>query len=627
MPSSLFRLEGASDTPAGRALAAEHEICRAIQHPYYRLYGDLAPVMSEAEFASLRDGHAAARLRPWRDRVRDYPAYVAREQAREAQRRADWRRRKAEWRERLAAAPPEDIAEGRWVCGHGQPRVFACAECALLLREPRPPRPPEDGYQYDDEDEDEDEKEEEDGNGDGDGVPWRWRQGPRRWERARARLGRAFHGFLALPAEVRHLVYEQALVVGRYYVPVNESWLPSQPPYYLREDDGGPRGKPYVLLPGHVVSANRVVRARYADWFRNGCGWHDLNPVHPTRFSDHDEDKNPFTAGLLMGVCKEVQAEATHIFLGRNQFVFPCRGNSIGPGARYYSEPGAHEWHDVLGRGPRLRARLEARLALLRDVSIAFDYEDVGDPWNFRGSGRPVARASIPRFHDYTRGRLLGAWERRLLPLQRHAALRRLQVDVEDVHWVSCCRPRLLRALFRWLLCARGRWHQKVPDVLDVVGWRDEAELEALRRMLLLPVPQTTTTTTDDAEELGSERWDGESEEEDEDVEDEELAVPEQVVFAPESPRMTWHFSHAELREMQRPQTKVVFRWGSRTLAEVEEDYGTMVMADGMPSSTSSVLGSGEHEGLMCYSTDEERRRTTGPGGERATSERRGRRR
>ncbi|KAI0473876.1 hypothetical protein GGR56DRAFT_696506 [Xylariaceae sp. FL0804] len=555
------------DTPRGRALAAEHELCRDIQHPRRWRHGYSAPVMTDAEFEALRDHHAAQRLRPWADRLRAYPARVERERALEAARRAAWERARAEWEARRAVAPPSP-PPGSFMCGHGQPRVFACAECALL-REPKPPPPFA-----------EDEDEDEDGGGGRPVVVRRW---------AGARVGREFHGFLALPLCVRYLVYEHLLVVGRYYVPANLSRLLERDPYFLREE---PATRRYVLLPGHVANESGVIRQRYADWLRNRGGWHDQS-----HGASYDSPENPFTPGLLLGVCKEVQAEAAYIFLGRNAFVFPHRAFAI---ARSDYDRDLHEWGDIVPRGPGRRARLAARLGALRDVSIAFDMREArvnlcalrrhillaceGRRGTNRARRVALERdpaALLHRVHEAAMMELRNAWAVRVMDLQEHSRLRRLQVDIEDAHCpLGCCRP--LRALCRALFTPR-EWRRGLPEVLDVVGWRDEAERDTLREILLAPrLPRDLPPGQD-------------------------LDVPEHIVFAPHPPRLLVDYSAHEFDEMKRalqslaPQTKIAQpRMGGRDgqhgsgVEEEEEDDG-LYLSCGMPEPASSAYDSDEY--------------------------------
>lgn len=161
--------------------------------------------------------------------------------------------------------------------------------------------------------------------------------------------GQEFHGFLFLPSEIRDMIYGHALRKGRVIVPnLTRSMRDSRERLWHVESNGG-------------------------YWYRRYAG------LSEDIFTMNDRSLAPAPLGLVQGVSRSVHAEATRIYFGGNQFIFP---------AGYFQRPTyCNLRHGIASMFNDLEITVDRAFfrdvgnhtnnaLLLRDVSYTFDMRD-----------------------------------------------------------------------------------------------------------------------------------------------------------------------------------------------------------------------------------------------------------
>ncbi|KAI0133863.1 hypothetical protein BJ170DRAFT_678791 [Xylariales sp. AK1849] len=246
------------------------------------------------------------------------------------------------------------------------------------------------------------------------------------------RVGTEFYGFLTLPGEIRRLIYSMALVKGKVFVPSIET----DPELGVRR---------FTLKNTHDLDGQRYLRY-------DGLPY-DVGNWREKRYKQF---------GLISGVNKLIQDEATNIFLRGNQFVFPT-GN--------YG-------HLVCFSRSYERALCYGRL--VRDVSFPFDMRDcvasdINARYDHEGDDvHPVV--SFAELHDYRHSYLEKVWARRIKQI-RKMELDRLQLTFDECYCESgCCRK------VSWVCDELVRdWDVLPPKVIEVVGWLDDDERQKIQ--------------------------------------------------------------------------------------------------------------------------------------------------
>lgn len=307
----------------------------------------------------------------------------------------------------------------------------------------------------------------------------------------RRRIGSGFHGFAALPRELRDLIYAHALVRGRVAVPNADGSL-----VYWQDVLGDPY-KRYEGLRRTIASFNDVVVPGRRRRLLNRGGVVQRNNNHHLH---HHPPPPP--VGLIQGVSRAVHQEATSIFFGRNQIVLPA-GPFVHP--RYFG------LRVDLAEFPTdfVEVRQYWNYAVLaRDVSYTFDMRDhlVTDRDNLEehlrvkegvDNGSLAPRAAMQMLHDQKLFWLEVDWSERIDSI-KEMTLDRLQLSFEECYCaVGCCR-KVGWVLDRFVHCgplpgvvnledhvwSSVDWKARPPLVIEIIGWVNAWEKEMIRGKL-----------------------------------------------------------------------------------------------------------------------------------------------
>lgn len=269
------------------------------------------------------------------------------------------------------------------------------------------------------------------------------------------RIGTEFHGFMDLPAELRNIIYGFALVTGRVVVP-NDSHKGNQRLLgYWRH--------PYNDLPYQ----------RYAG----------LSPKFLRTFLECH-----VPIGLIQGVSRVVQAEATKVFFNENQFIFPA-GPFTHP--RFFNGPFA----PIAYVGEP-----EDYTSLARDVSYTFDMRDFEisdfqnryDHFVTADDDAVTPQQFMQRLHDNKLQCVQIEWAERINAI-KSMELDRLQLSFEECYCcVGCCRqvefvcdliidtgPANPQAVTSF-----PDWRSRPPLLVEIFGWKNEDEKDMIMEKL-----------------------------------------------------------------------------------------------------------------------------------------------
>ena len=282
----------------------------------------------------------------------------------------------------------------------------------------------------------------------------------------------SFHFFEKLPIELRNRVYELSLCRGKVFV------------------------KPDTLYNGDFLfdlqSPNRSFAYGDRDLRGNTMPGpaHDFQGKRRPRYTQWEEikyDRSPKSMGLLQGVSKSVQEEATQIFYGpKNHFVLPT-------GIYTYPETSAHscvyDYDD--DESPQLPP--------FKSMSYTFDMRDVHqEAWSLRehakefGLGEPEKGDNFDKLnlssgdimvgiHDLGQERIEDLWEKRCEIMRSQLALKFLQIDFEECYCpTGCCRMALKVCSYL------GPFKYGFPDKFEVIGVRTKAEATSIREKIAI---------------------------------------------------------------------------------------------------------------------------------------------
>ncbi|KAI1077222.1 hypothetical protein F5B20DRAFT_552774 [Whalleya microplaca] len=235
------------------------------------------------------------------------------------------------------------------------------------------------------------------------------------------------------------------------------------------------QAKPYPSSP-HAAIRPIKVTASYV-----GQPYYRYRNFSPE--DNYDPEKHR-KIGLLSGVSRLVQREATEIYYKRNQFIFPIC-SWITPFwcmALQYRDTGK----------------------FVRDLSLAFDMQDFG---NFNYNRHNISRMSRLRLlqndkervawlnsngksqgtHNWHYLWLRKIWKERMefiLDLR----LDRLQISLEECHCpMGCCR--VVHRVVNFLV--HPEWRVCPPKVTEIIGWENEDEKNMIKGRLELANGQT----------------------------------------------------------------------------------------------------------------------------------------
>lgn len=282
-----------------------------------------------------------------------------------------------------------------------------------------------------------------------------------------------------LPREIRDMVYSEALTMGQVVVPDADGRLE-----YWQQYSGSPYTRYAAATREHIFTMSR-------------------GPPRETSLVSILGPKPKRPVGLVQGVSHAVQMEATAVFYGSNQLVFPA-----GPFR-----------HPLRFNTPADEAESEAATDLVevppswnyaplaRDVSYTFDMRDdavarAGRASLYRlhhdgGGGRRGATvkdgvdggslagpAALALLHDRRAAWLEAGWAARVEAIGA-MVLDRLALSFEECYCaVGCCR-KVGWVLDRFLgLSAAGGWRVRPPRVVEVMGWVNDREREMIRTKL-----------------------------------------------------------------------------------------------------------------------------------------------
>ncbi|KAI1337073.1 hypothetical protein F5Y15DRAFT_426213 [Xylariaceae sp. FL0016] len=81
------------------------------------------------------------------------------------------------------------------------------------------------------------------------------------------RIGHKFYGFMSLPREIRYMIYNVLLAVGRYYIPRSNHISNWRATFGCRR----------YSLSEEVICDQYGLGQRYVSWLKNGGSWHDAS--------------------------------------------------------------------------------------------------------------------------------------------------------------------------------------------------------------------------------------------------------------------------------------------------------------------------------------------------------------
>ncbi|KAK9415261.1 hypothetical protein SUNI508_02109 [Seiridium unicorne] len=258
------------------------------------------------------------------------------------------------------------------------------------------------------------------------------------------RIGTEFHGFMHLPAEIRTLVYEQALIKGKLAIPHIRSCINTGDRFF-------------TLTKGDVYTSpfSRRVRPRY-----------EGTSTELEKYLD----EWPPQLGIIAGVSRLVHTEAIRVFLRENQFVFP-RGV-----------------YDPLIWFGDTYERAAVQSQWLRDVSFAFSHDDglfqpcIHAEYVTPSHRRLGLELQLPKYGEppLTRlGYLEKIWALRIAEIKKFR-LNRLQLSFDE-----CFCPDTRHRRVAWVLGELMRdWHDYQPKIIEISGWDDDEEKEFIGQML-----------------------------------------------------------------------------------------------------------------------------------------------
>lgn len=303
-----------------------------------------------------------------------------------------------------------------------------------------------------------------------------------------------FQSFMDLPSEIRDLIYSYALCKGRIII------------------RNGRRAAGFLEPIKHYETNDGFHYLRYKGLEQELLAMNTGQPA-------------PIELGLVQGVSRQVHDEATRIFFGKNQFIFP---------AGQFHRPSYCNLLDTFGRSSEedfardVKNRTNNAL-LFRDVSYTFDMRDQrGDDYAnlYRN---PYIKESIDLrtfppgealqlLHDWKTYDLEVDWAERIDSIKR-MTLDRLVLAFEECYCaIGCCR-KVEWVLDRFLCegpppgtentemnvyCAAD-WVSRPPLVVELMGFvNDEEKVMARERLSRLPGTEVRLSTTKSGlDELG----------------------------------------------------------------------------------------------------------------------------
>ena len=276
---------------------------------------------------------------------------------------------------------------------------------------------------------------------------------------------KSFHFFEKLPLELRNRIYEYCLCRGKVYVKSDrfcDSEFAIDPPHRNSAySDYDSKGK---IMPGPAHDFRGKRRPRYTQW------------------EEIKYERSPKYMGLLQGVSKSVQEEATQIFYGpKNHFILPT-------GLYPYPETSGHS-HVYNDASPKLPP--------FKSISYTFDMRDVHqENWTLREEfkemelGGPEEGDNFERLgftsedirneiHDLGHSRLEDLWEKRCEIMRNQLALKFLQIDFEECYCpTGCCRMAMDVCSYL------GGFKSGFPDKFEVIGVKNNAEAVGIRKAI-----------------------------------------------------------------------------------------------------------------------------------------------
>ena len=274
-----------------------------------------------------------------------------------------------------------------------------------------------------------------------------------------------FHFFEKLPLELRNRIYEYCLCRGKVYVK-SDRWCDSE----------------FQINPRHCNSA-------YSDYDLKGKLMpgpaHDFRGKRRPRYTQWEEikyERSPKYMGLLQGVSKSVQEEASQIFYGpKNHVVLPT-------GLYPYPETSGHFY---------VYDDTSPKLPPFKSISYTFDMRDMHpETWTLREEFKETelgGREEGDNFerlgfspedirnamHDLGHDQLEDLWEKRCEVMRNQLALKFLQIDFEECYCpTGCCRMAIN------VCSSLGPFRSRFPDQFEVIGVKNKTEAASIRKMI-----------------------------------------------------------------------------------------------------------------------------------------------
>lgn len=295
-----------------------------------------------------------------------------------------------------------------------------------------------------------------------------------------------FQSFMDLPSEIRDLIYSYALCKGRIII------------------RNGRRAAGFLEPIKHYETNDGFHYLRYKGLEQELLAMNTGQPA-------------PIALGLVQGVSRQVHDEATRIFFGKNQFIFP---------AGQFHRPSYCNLRDIFGRSSDeefardVKNRINNAL-LFRDVSYTFDMRDQrGDDYANLYRNLDIKESIDSRtlppgdalqvLHNWKTYELEIDWTERIDSIKR-MTLDRLVLAFEECYCaIGCCR-KVEWVLDRFLcegpppgtedtelnaFCAFD-WASRPPLVIEVMGFvNDEEKVMAREKLSRLPGTEVRLSTT-----------------------------------------------------------------------------------------------------------------------------------
>lgn len=295
----------------------------------------------------------------------------------------------------------------------------------------------------------------------------------------RARMGTEFYGFLKLPPEIRNIVYGFALPQGTVVVPNNSASVET----------------------GDLGSV-KYWRNDLDDAYERYWG----QQVTLAAMQQGNRERRP--VGLIQGVSRMIQNEASKVYFGGNRFILPV-GPALRPSLFNSLESiRTDDKHTMERRLFRDFKEGKNNAMLVRDVSYAFDMRDkvVCDYDNLtydirlkddvdKGSISPQDALRV--LHDQKAFELEITWAERIDSI-KWMNLNRLEISFEECYCsMGCCR-KVEWVLDRFLhvgpppgtadtednVYSSVNWFSRPPELIEIIGWKSKKEKKLIAEKL-----------------------------------------------------------------------------------------------------------------------------------------------